>query len=248
MEKLIRFNYIKLRNEAHVEFHDALNKSFDRYAPADLGIQSEYDSYRPLYDAEVSVLDVMRKSGYTDEIDEQDHRRDRIFRGFADAVASAANHFNPEKRSAALKLQTALDHYGNIAAKALDQETAAIDDLLRELNGSDSGFPEQIETLDLGDWLTQLDADNQTFKELMQARYGEKAKRPATRMKSTRLAVDKAYREILAQLDALARVNGEDDYKDAAGELNAIAERYKNILAQEKGQRNAKKTDKRTNE
>jgi hypothetical protein len=60
-------------------------------------------------------------------------------------------------------------------------------------------------------------------------------------MKTARIAVDKAFRELLAQLEAVARVNGADAYKEYSGELNAVMERYRNILAQEKGQREAKR-------
>jgi hypothetical protein len=238
MKNIIRFDYHSLRNETHVEYHETCGGLIVKYNPDTLGIRPQYNYYKPLFDSEVSVLDIIRKSEYTGDIDEQDYRRDHLFRGFSDAVKSALNHFDPAKKEAALKLNALLEHYGNIAAKALDQETAAIDDLLRELNTGN--YPACLQILSLTDWVTQLGIENEAFKLLMAARYGETAQRPATRMRATRIEVDKSFRAILNQLDAIVLVNGITDYEAFINELNAVSERYRNILAQEKGARKAR--------
>ncbi|MDR1866134.1 MAG: DUF6261 family protein [Bacteroidales bacterium] len=240
MKVIIRINYTHLRNEAHVEFHETADAMIVRHNPAALGIDVQYGQYKPLLDAEVSLLDVIRKSGYTVEIKEADHRRDMLFRGFADAVKSALNHFDPAKREAARRIEIVLDNYGNIAAKALDQETAAIDDLLRELGGGE--YPALVGHLALADWLVQLDAENRNFKTLMMARYGETSQRPATRMKAARKDTDVAFRNIIDRIEALATVNGIAACEPFIRELNAVIERYKNILAAEAGRRK-KETD-----
>lgn len=236
--KIIRFSYESLRNEAHVAYHDSVNSLFGIYPPDLLGIVPQYDPYKPAYDTEVSVLDIVRRSGLTAEIGEQDAVRDSLFRGLADAVKSAVKHFDPAKREAAAKVQNILTAYGNIAARTLDQETAAIDDLVRELQ-TPANNP-LVATLSLDDWVEQLQAENDRFKALMQERYSERAQQPAVQMKAARKDTDAAFRAILDQLDALALVNGAADYDPFIAELNAVSERYKNILAQEKGQRKKK--------
>jgi hypothetical protein len=230
-----RINYHLLRNEAHVELHETVNRLFGIYTPDTLGIMPLYQIYKPLFDIEVSVLDVIRKSEYTVEIYEQDRSRDHIFRGLTDALKSALNHFDPAKADAARKVNTVFEHYGNIAAKTLDQETAAIDDLLRELASAD--YPALIQTLAVADWLTQLDTENNRFKTLMMERYGESALRPTTQMKQARAETDKAFRTIIAQIEALVIVNGAATYEPFIKELNVVLSRYKNILAQEAGTR-----------
>jgi hypothetical protein len=60
----------------------------------------------------------------------------------------------------------------------------------------------------LSDWLTELDAENQKFKELMAQRYTEVSQRPTTRMKAARAETDKAFRAIFRHIEALALVNG----------------------------------------
>jgi hypothetical protein len=91
--------------------------------------------------------------------------------------------------------------------------------------------------LALNDWVVQLAAENQRFKILMDERYKETSQRPATRMKAARTETDRALRNLFNQIEALARVNGIAAYEEFVKELNAVLERYKNILAQEKGRR-----------
>ena len=230
-----RFRYDHLRNEAHVELHTNVNTLFVKYSPEELGIAALYPSYKALYDEEVAALDVIRRSELTAEIMEKDHERDRLWRGLADTVKGYLNHFDPDKRHAAEKLEVILEHYGNIAAKSLDEETAAIEDLHRELIKQDNFI--YVSALGLGDWLAQLVQVSRNLEALMMSRYDETAKRPDIRMRSVRRELDKVFRTILDLLEALVRVNGEDTNKAFLAELNAVMERYKDILAQEAGRR-----------
>ncbi|MDR3340025.1 MAG: DUF6261 family protein [Candidatus Symbiothrix sp.] len=234
-----KLDYVQLRNESHVEFHETVNRLFITYPPSELGLATLYEIYKPQFDAEVSVLDLIRKSDYTEDIYEQDHLRDHIFRGLTDAVKSALNHFDEAKKNAAHKINRVIENYGNIAVKTLDQETAAIDDLLREF--ADGNYPALLQTLSLGDWIDQLGTENERFKTLMMARYGESAQRPTTRMKAARLEVDKAFRAITSQIEALALVHGSAAYEPFVKEINAVIERYKHLLAQKNGRKSIKK-------
>jgi hypothetical protein len=76
----------------------------------------------------------------------------------------------------------------------------------------------------------------------MHDRYEEVAKRPATRMREARAAVDKTFHALVARLEAVITLNGIDFTPELApfvAEFNAIATRYKNILAIEHGRRAA---------
>jgi hypothetical protein len=230
---IVRFSYENLRNEAHVECHESVDNVLVKHDPALLGIAPQYDEYKSKLGVEFSVLDAIFKSEHTAALEEQDHKRDRLFRGFGDAVKSSLNHFAPAKQDAARKVQAILEHYGNIAAKPLDQETAALDDLLREL--ATPNHAALLATLNLEDWPVELNTENQAFKTLMQERYAETAQRPTTRMKSARAAVDKTFREMIDRIEALVMVNGAASYEAFIRELNAVLERYKNMLAQRQG-------------
>jgi hypothetical protein len=241
-----------MRNEAHVEMYETIDALIKGKTPAALGITTEYNVFKGHYDQEVALLDLVLKSEYTKEIKDQDHRRDSVYRGVADAVKSGLNHFDADKQKAAEVVDAIFQHYGNIASRSFDEETAAIDDLLRELgydpneiitDNNPSSLNPAITALGLLKWLDELYFANQQFKSLMEARYGELAKRPSAQMRATRLDVDRAFRDIVVRLEALILIQGESAYADFVDELNAIITRYKNILAQQAGMRKAKKTD-----
>jgi uncharacterized protein YicC (UPF0701 family) len=236
---IIRFSYESLRNETHVEFHTTFNSLFTRYSVGTLGITVLYNVYKPLFDEEVAALDQILKSALTPLIEDQEQKRDQVLRGFCDAVKSALNHYDTTRRNAAQKVEVILEHYGNIAAKPYDEETAAIDDLCRELQKQ--GNIEQVNTLGLGEWLSQLSQANRAFDALMMQRYTELSKRPDLHMRDIRKQVDGAFRAILDLLESLVRVNGPNTNKAFLDELNAIMKRYRDILAQETGRRHHRK-------
>ncbi len=233
--RINRFSYENLRNEAHVQLHENFIALVTRHNAETLGIQSLYAQYVPLLEQEKLALDLILKSGLTDEILAQDRQRDQLFRGFADAVKSGLNHYDPAVQQAAEKIHFILTRYGNLAARPLDQETAAIDDLHREL--TDAQNAAHLATLGLGDWLTRLVEANRAFDQLMMSRYTEAAARPTVNMRTSRGAVDTLFRAMLDLLEAQAMVNGEEKYAPFVAELNAVTQRYENILAQEKGAR-----------
>jgi hypothetical protein len=236
---IIRFSYEHLRNEAHVELHATFNSLVERFTPAGLGIEPLYDVYKPLYEQEVAALDQIRKSALTSVIEKHEKERDRLFRGFSDAVKSFLRHFDEAKRDAARKIEMILEHYGNLAAKPYDEETAAIEDLHRELLKPENAA--NVTALGLGDWLERLVQVSRDFDALLMARYDETAKRPTLHMRGIRKEVDKAFRAILNLLESLVRINGPDTDRDFLAELNAVMKRYKDILAQEEGRRSPKK-------
>ncbi|MDR1592839.1 MAG: DUF6261 family protein [Prevotellaceae bacterium] len=230
---IVRFRYESLRNEVHVEYNETVNGLLNRFDPKPLGFLSLYKVYNSAIDVERSALDIIRKSEYTAEIAAQDYVRDGIYRGLVDAVQSAKYHFNAFKRNAANRIDVVLKNGHNIAAKTLDQETVAIDDLLRELTGN---YTSEVNTLAIGDWLAQLRMENDLLKQLMRERHPKVAQRPTPQMKVVRAETDKALRTLLDMVEALVLVNGEANYEELIRELNAISERYKHILAQEIGE------------
>jgi hypothetical protein len=234
---IVRFRYENLRNETHVELHYDFNTLAAKYGPEILGIDPLYRVYKPLFDEEVTALDVIRKSWFSVEIKRGDRERGHLYRGFAGQVKSYRDHFDEGKRKAAQALWVILKHYGNIERKNLYDETAAIADLHRELVKPENAV--RVTALGLGEWLEQLAQANRHIEELFMARVEEAAKRPHIRMRSIRREVDRAFRNILDLLEIQMRVKGEDDNKAFLAELNVCMARYRDILAQEAGRRKA---------
>jgi hypothetical protein len=232
---MLRFNYAFLRNETHVEFHTLFKTLVARFGAEALGIERLYAVYEPLTKKEEEVLDLIIKSDITADIDRFNRERDSLWRGMDDHVKADLHHFDPERRRSAVKLENILKHYGNIAHKNLDDETAAIEDLHRELMKPENLV--HVAALGLGEWLGNLVQASRNLEALLLTRIEEAARRPAVSMRSIRREVDDIFRKILNLLEALVHVHGEDTNREFITDLNLLMERYKDLHAREAGRR-----------
>lgn len=225
-----------LRNEEHFQFQTGFNDLVNQTTPSILGIVNEFAVYTPLFASEGVALDVIIKSAITDELAIADMKRDSTFSGLASAVKSATKHFSTEVKQAAARVQVAFDSYGNVAKKAYDEETAAINSLITGLN---STYAADVTTLGITGWITELTANNDAFDTLKKSRYTEEASKTQLRMKQVRTEVDAAYKAIVERINALIIVNGAGTYAAFVNELNQRIDNFNLVLAQREG-RNAK--------
>jgi hypothetical protein len=226
----------RMTNEVHVQFHESVTALVEQITPEALEIVPLHGLYRKAFDDETEALLIITKSEKTAQIAEQDRVRDSIFRGFSDTVKGFRNHFDPEMREAANRLWNVFLHYGNIARKTLDAQTAATGDMLREFERED--LKRAIEKLQVDGWRSQMDSENRKLHRLMMERYGESAAQSSVRMKTARVETDKFYRAIAAHIDNRALTGANDAAMDRfINELNAIVKRFKNILAQQLGRK-----------
>jgi hypothetical protein len=236
-EIITRINLHGLKNETHVQFNEEADSVFVKHNPQTLGIYPLYVPYKAALNNEYQALDYIGKSELTKKIIEQDRKRDNIYRGFVDSLKGAAKHFDLSHRDAANLLLNIFDHYGNIARKTLDDETAAINDLARELE--QPKLTQAIALLGMNAWLNKLVEENNAFEELMKERYSETASKTSFRMRAVRVETDKYYHAIISQIEnqCLADIEINENF---IKELNAVIERFKRILAQEIGERKPK--------
>jgi hypothetical protein len=236
------FYYYRLRDETHAAFQADFDALLNRYGVDTLGIGGLYrDVYKPLYDEELLVLDIFLESPLTREIVKSERVRYEVLRGFAAAARAACFSPDPETRAAGKHFRMLLKHYGNITRRNYDDKSAAVDDLLRELD-----LPENeplVIAAGLEKWVEHLREANATFVDLMRARNEEVSLRPDRRAKEVRVDVDKAMLEMLTRVEALVTLHGMTsdvaDYAPFVAGWNALAGRYRLHLAQEQGRRDA---------
>jgi hypothetical protein len=233
---VIDLSLTRLRNEEHFQFQTDFKKLVETGNPATLNIAEAFNAYVQVYNDESQALDVIRKSAISDDIVEADGVRDSIFRGFSDAILSASRHFNAGVKQAALRLQVVIEHYGNIARKPYDEETAAINSLVKDLRTTYTSDVTAISGLT--EWITELAAKNDAFESLKKSRYTEESAKTLLRMKEVRVRADAAYHTITSRIHALMLINGEAGYTGFVNELNTRIDSYSKTLAQRKG-RNA---------
>ena len=229
----------RMKNEIHVQFNENVNSLLVKTGVATLEIEALYALYKQAFDDEQEALNLIRKSELTAQISEQDRVRDSVFRGFSDTVKGFRNHFGPDVRDAANKLWNIFLHYGNVSQKTLDAETAAINDMIRELQRPDLALA--IERLQVNDWVGKLAEENTKFHHLMMERYNEPVGKTPYRMKTARVATDVYYRAIVAHVENRVLIGAMNPSSEFIVELNAIITRFKTILAQEFGRKTKSK-------
>ncbi|MGL4908459.1 MAG: DUF6261 family protein [Bacteroidales bacterium] len=234
MKKLTceRLHLEHLHNEECFKYLTDVKTYTEQYGAKEMDIEAYFQQFLPLYTQLDLALEQMRKSAYTDKIAEADKKRDHTFQGMAEVIKSAHKHFDNDKKEAARVLQIVIDHYKKLMKKGYMEQTGVIINLLQDLKGKHAT---QAQSLELAQWIAHLETNNNDFDALMQARFEEEREKPSLKTAELRTTLTQVYREMLEQLDALVKVNGEDKYKDYIGELNVRTHYYQHILAQRKG-------------
>jgi hypothetical protein len=224
------------------------NKDFqsilDKYSAKDLSIDAQKILYEEAFRKEEEILDMIQRSKHTQEIANADKERDLIARGFAETVEGSTRHFDPVVCDAAGKVAEILGHYGKIYRRSIIDASAAIDDIVRELNLPDNIA--LVKTAQLEPWLQGLSNANKKVVDLSRARYDELSERPKTNMKEARAAVDKLVWEIIYRLESIHFLFNRndtvsDDNSTCISSLAVLNEKYRNTLALERGRRAAKR-------
>ena len=230
--KISDFRLVRLRNEEHFQFHTSFKDLVLSVTALALKIETQFSTYLAVFANEGIALDKVRKSSITDNLADADTVRDDLYRGLADAVKSARNHFRAEVRASAHRLQVLLDSYGNIAVKPYDAETAAINKLVTDFNET---YADDIDNLNLTEWVTELKAKNDTFDTLKNSRYTEEAAKTQLLMRQERAKLDVTYFGIVERINALIIVEGEEAYTPFVNQLNQRIDEYSNMLAIRQG-------------
>jgi predicted negative regulator of RcsB-dependent stress response len=237
--KIEKIRFPALRNEEHTQLMTDLVALLEQAGPAKLNVEQQVVALKQLLADENQALLVVRKSAMSDLLVDADIVRDDVFRGVADAVKSAINHFNPDKQAAAKRMAVVLGQYGNVAVKPYNDETMAISKLVAEANGA---LKADIALLGLADWMVELDNKNKAFDQLMKGRFTEESLKTDLKMRQVRLQVDTALRQLIDRINALVLINGPVGYETLVAEMNARFDKLDLVLSQRQGRAAKNKT------
>ncbi|MDR2882379.1 MAG: DUF6261 family protein [Alistipes sp.] len=239
--KINRLHLTSLRNDEFFQFMTRVRDLVRAATPAALRVEAVFADFEARFADLDEALRKIVKSARTAEIAAADRARDGVFRGLANAVRSARDHYNPAMREAGVRVGIVFDTYGNVAAKADDEETAAVYNLLVELTTRHAA---DCEALGLTGWIGELDRCNVTVERLMRERFEETTERSGLVMRDVRLAIGEVWYALADRVDALQIVEGgaaDSPWAAFIAEINAIAERTENIVAERRGRAAAKK-------
>jgi hypothetical protein len=230
--KIIRINLRALRNEEWFNFFTEFKTFVTERSPEALDIVELYALFLTLYVLADEALEKLLKSGYTQVIIDADAQRDDVFRGLTTAVQSASFHYDPVRREAATELSLVLDHYGNLAVRPYNEETAAIGNLIQDLRGRYAGA---VQTLDLAGWVDELERRNNAFETAVLDRNRETAAKPDLNLRDLRRQINSCYLDIVRRIEAAILLRGEGAYADFVRTLNANIDRYRIALKRRSG-------------
>jgi hypothetical protein len=235
--KIKRIKLNRLRNEELFNFYTEFKTFVERTTPGVLNIDALFATFLELYAQADDALEILRKSSYTADIAWLDGRRDSIYHGLVAAVDSGLHHYDDDRRVAAEKIKVILDHFGNLAGKNYNEETAGIYNFLQELRKS---CVLQLAIMELNGWVDELDRANHKFETAILDRNDEAAgKADHVRMLDIRRQIDRCYLDIVERIEALALIQGDAAFADFVNALNANIERYKIGLSRRGGNKPA---------
>jgi hypothetical protein len=227
----------QLRNEEWFQYVTEIKRLVEAEG-IETQLSAEWNKFVELYKNADLVLEYIRKSSYTAEIEECDNQRDIIFSGFRDIVKGMQSHFDAQRQKAAINLMLVFNQYGNISQKGYRDETASIYNFLQEMRGK---FSEYVTILGLSEWVDNLENYNIKFGNLILERNEEKSRKPKFNMREIRKELDICYGNITRCLEVATILNSSDSLTSLINKLNSNSGSYRNLLLQREGRAAAKK-------
>jgi hypothetical protein len=224
-----------MRNEEWFNFFAEFKKFVEETSPETINIDELYALFLILYTDVDTALEVLRKSSYTSILVSLDEQRDDTFRGLTTAVESAAHHFDPAMKEAADTLKPLWNHYGNLAVRPFNEETAAIVNFIQELRGK---FAPAIQTLGLTGWVDELERRNIAFETTVLERNRENADKPDLHVLDLRRKINRCYLDMIERIEAQILLQGDELFANFVKTLNANIDRYLAVLNRRKGIKN----------
>lgn len=246
MNKIKRIHLSSLRNEECFNFFTEFKRFVEEASPEALNIVKAFAVFLGIYEMLDEIIETIRKSSITKQISELDKQRDNTFTGLILTIRSFAHHFDSAKREAAASLEPLISHFGNLAIKPYNEETAGIQNFLQEFR---ENYSNAIAILELATWLDELERNNIAFEEAVIDRNREGASKSELKLLEVRRKINRSYLDIIERIEALMLIEDDEEkpknetYTSFVKTLNTNIKRYLDAMAQRKGRSDAKKEE-----
>ena len=204
--KVIRIPMRSLHNEEWFELQIVYKGKIIFYGPAVLGLQKLWERYVLLYNTADDLVQVLRQSALTKDIQAADKKRDKAFKGLYTLVKGSLQQANENKLKAAERLFILLKEYRkSIVNKTYNEESGALYNLLKDLAG---GYAADVTLLGFGEWTTALKQAQDEFLALYDERQAESLAKPKEELVLVRAEMNVLYTAMMNMLDALLEGDG----------------------------------------
>lgn len=238
MRKINSLDVSRMRMEEDFGFMKLVKAELANLTTEDTKAVAE--SFNAAYTAFDEVLKTSSALPSASVAAECDYRRDRSW-GNSNAYLNAmAAHPTESIALVARKAKAVFDKYGNPTALPQTEESGVLHNLIQDLRTLTES---ELSTIGYEPWLADLEASEEAFLAAVKGRTEETAARTTGAAKAARTQMDAAYRSLVERVNALAVVNGSDDYAVFIDHVNALVERQRTVL-KSRTSANAKKAKK----
>ena len=164
---------------------------------------------------------------FTNAFNAFDAARDSAWRATNAYVKAMCNHPTADIAAVAIEAKALFDKYGDPTSLAQTEESGVLHNLLQDLHALSE---EKRTTLSLDVWIADLQSKEDAFLAAVAQRTEEEAARQVGIVKETRTAADAAYRSLVDTVNALAMIEGDEEYATFIEHVNVVVERQKGIL------------------
>lgn len=198
MMELKNITLERMNNGAHYLYVSNILANAEKNAQLKTKASAQLAALKTALAAEDDALKLSQKSLLTDDIMEADRLRDALYNGYKKAVKGFLNLPDEAMAAAARVLNQHIIDYGISTTDQLDKETGLLINFVTDLEGK---YATQVSTLSLTPFVTAL--------------------------KKARRASDEAYRTLVKWVNALALIEGEQDYASFIDYANTEVTHYK---------------------
>ncbi|MBR4730797.1 MAG: hypothetical protein IK075_11135 [Prevotella sp.] len=174
------------------------------YTPFASGVTAMDDAYK-----------LSRASEYTQQIADEDTRRDGLYLALKNQVQMYQRFdFDAEKKAAATYLWNIMKKYGVDVNENYSEESGKLQQMIQELE-ADNTAGHHITTLGISSLVAQLKTANEAVRTLMSQRNDERMLQEKAALSNARDVADERYRDLVLMINAATAM--EDDQESIAG-------------------------------
>lgn len=235
MAKIQTFSHLsKLRANEVLAFGRAVETKIVELGAETLKIAPLFTIFQSCLQTMDDSVANIRKSAYTPEMKQADTGRDYSQSATLGLINIYQHHYDPDLQKQAITLYPVYNFFKNKTQIGFEEQTGVADNLVQELE-SDK-YKAAVESLGLKGWVADLKAKNQVCKNLSTTRIAETGERNTSpKLEESRSLSEKAYKDLVTRLNALAEVNGDAEYLALFSWWNALIDRYRLIISNRLG-------------
>ena len=221
----------RMNNGAHYMYVADILARAEEHASLSSKLSKQMTAFKAAVEEEDRCLKLSQKNMLTDQIADADYDRDALFGIYKSGVTRYADMRNPAYSAPAKILLQHVKDYGIDPQMQLNQETGLLINFTHDLVEK---YATEVEELGYTKLVQLLQEANEKVRSLTAERTDERAKSTVAAMKQARAATDLAYRNWVKGVNALAILEGDEDYAELIDYVNTEIVQYKRQVLKQK--------------